>query len=384
MVGLAWWTVRQTTQVTADGRQEIVFWGHSALGEDIDTVVHAFEQENPQYKVILSTSAARDLVGDGQRLMCAIAGGVPPDVVFFDRFAIGEWAARGAFEDLTPYLQRQKQGDPYRINLDDYYPWSVREASYSPPLSGQPPRMYGIPLSADIRLMFINNDVFRQAGLVDAKGNVTPPKNWDELRAYGKKLTLFRTPGDPNSGIVRLGFAPNAGNSWLYLYAWEAGGEFMNPEHTLVTLDSPPNIRALHFMADCYDDIGGVGQAESFQQAQQTGAQDPFILGLLAMKTDVTESMVGIADWKPDMDFQLIPSPMPQGQIDAGKPPVAWSGGFSLVIPKTARQREGAFKLIQFISSDRGRAIMELGSREQRESEGRLYLPRWHRQPPTI
>jgi multiple sugar transport system permease protein len=223
--------------------------------------------------------------------------------------------------------------------------------------------------------MFINNDVFRQAGLVDAKGNVTPPKNWDELRADGKKLTIFRTPGDPKSGIVRLGFAPNAGNSWLYLYAWEAGGEFMNPERTRVTLDSPPNIRALHYMADCYDDIGGVGQAESFQQAQQSGAQDPFILGLLAMKTDVTEDMGAIADWKPDMDFQIIPSPMPQDQIDAGKPPVAWSGGFSLVIPKTARQREGAFKLIQFISSDRGRAIMELGSREKRESEGRLYLP---------
>jgi hypothetical protein len=44
----------------------------------------------------MSSAAAQDVTGDAQRLMCAIAGGVPPDVVYFDRFAIGEWAARDA------------------------------------------------------------------------------------------------------------------------------------------------------------------------------------------------------------------------------------------------------------------------------------------------
>jgi len=43
----------------------------------------------------------------------------------------------------------------------------------------------------------------------------------DELRDYARRLTTFRVPGKPASGIRRLGFAPNYGNSWLYLYAWQ-------------------------------------------------------------------------------------------------------------------------------------------------------------------
>src|SRR5262249_25565263 len=140
---LAWWTVQQTSTKTSDGRQEIVFWGHSSLGEDIPTLVHVFEEENPQYKVTLSTAAARDLVGDAQRLLCATAGGVPPDVVFFDRFAIGEWASRGALTDLTPYVDAQKKDDPLRVKLDEYYPWAMQEASYAPPNSGQKPGVFG-------------------------------------------------------------------------------------------------------------------------------------------------------------------------------------------------------------------------------------------------
>ena len=74
-------------------------------------------------------------------------------------------------------------------------------------------------------MLWSNNDVLRQAGLVDEKNNPRPPRDWDELRDYANKLTIYRVPGDKGSGIVRLGFAPNSGNSWLYMYAWQAGGD---------------------------------------------------------------------------------------------------------------------------------------------------------------
>ena len=76
------------------------------------------------------------------------------------------------------------------------------------------------------------------------------------------------------------------------------------------------------------------------------------------------------------MDFVVAPAPMPQDQLDAGRKPVAWSGGFSLVIPATARQKEGAFKFIQYLRSWEAVQLLERGSQEQREAEGRIYLPR--------
>src|SRR6185312_5808930 len=150
--------------------------------------------------------------------LCAIAGGVPPDVVWFDRFATGEWAGRGALTDLTPYLQKQDPTDPARIDTSQYYPWALEEASYKPPGSSGPARVFGIPTEADVRLFFANADILKQAGYIDAKGDAVLPKNWDQLRAYAKSLTRYRVPGDKHSGITRLGFAPSTGNSWLYLY----------------------------------------------------------------------------------------------------------------------------------------------------------------------
>jgi multiple sugar transport system permease protein len=376
VVGLGYWTYSSTHSEVQDGRQTIVFWGGNFLGDEIYALVHRFEEKNPQYKVVMSASVARDLIGDAQRLMCAIAGDVPPDVVFFDRFAIGEWAARGAMTDLDPFIAKQDPKDPYFINLNEYYDFTVKEASYAPPGSGEKPRLYGVPITADSRELFINRDLLRQAGLVDEHGEPKPPKTWDELRAYANKLTVFNRAGDKTSGIKRLGFAPNTGNSYLYIYSWQAGGEFMNPERTKVTLDAPPNVRALKFMAECYDDLGGVSQVDAFQANQQAGDLDPFLRGDLAMTINVAGFMETIADWKPDMDFMMVPAPMPADQLAKGKPPITWAGGHSLVIPQTAKQKEGAFKLIQYICSEEGQRILEQGRHDTKSAEGRLYIPR--------
>ena len=109
--------------------------------------------------------------------MCAIAGEVPPDVVYFDRFAIGEWAARRADGSSTAD-RKTGQADPNRVNLQDYYEYTVAEASFRPPGTNQTPGIFGVPISTDIRFMYCNGDVLRQCGLVDQKGE---PQAAEEL-----------------------------------------------------------------------------------------------------------------------------------------------------------------------------------------------------------
>src|SRR5205085_998390 len=58
-----------------------------------------------------------------------------------------------------------------------------------------------------------------------------------------------------------------------------------------------------------------------------------------------------------------------------GHEPITWAGGFALVIPATSQNRDGAFKLIQFLTSWESYQLLEQGKREQKQSEGRLYLP---------
>jgi ABC-type sugar transport system permease subunit/ABC-type glycerol-3-phosphate transport system substrate-binding protein len=375
LVGVSWWTWKSTRPQSGDGRQEIVCWGVTFLGDDLYSLAHQFENENPKYRVVISSSVERDTTSDGQRLLSAIAGGVPPDVVFFPRFSTGEWASRGALTDLRPLIEKQDVNNQDRIKLEDYYPWALEEGSYAKPGSGEKPKLYGIPVTVDLRVMYANVNLLRQAELVDEKGNAKLPRTWEELRDYSRKLTLFRRPGDKSSGIERLGFAPNYGNSWLYLYAWQAGGDMLSADRMRVTMDLPPVVRALRFMTEMYDELGGIGQVNAFQQNLQSNQLDPFIQGRVAMKIDTDWAFRYIADFRPDMDFVIAPAPMPADQLAAGRKPVTWSGGFSLVIPATSRNRDGAFKFIQFLTSWRSVQLLEQGKREQKLSEGKLYLP---------
>ena len=56
-------------------------------------------------RVVTSTLGGRM---NPQKLMTAIAGGSPPDVINQDRFSIGGWAAREAFLPLDEFIERDK------------------------------------------------------------------------------------------------------------------------------------------------------------------------------------------------------------------------------------------------------------------------------------
>jgi len=145
-------------------------------------------------------------------------------VVFFDRFAIGEWAAKHALEDLTPYIEKQTEGDPLRIDLATYYPWTFEEASYRPPGSNEARRVYGIPTIADARLLYTNLDLLRQEGLTTEGGQPKLPTTWTELRAYATRLSRFRTPGNGPMVSCASGSRRPSADSFLYMFAFQAGG----------------------------------------------------------------------------------------------------------------------------------------------------------------
>ena len=149
-----------------------------------------------------------------------------------------------------------------------------------------------------------------------------------------------------------------------------------------------PVVRALRYMTDLYDDVGGAMQVNIFQQnlaGESMGGGfrpnmlatelDPFVRGSVVMKIDNDYALRTIAEGKPNLDFIIAPAPMPADQLALGRKPVTWAGGFSLVIPRTRKNAEGAFKLIQFLTSWESVKRLEQGTRERRESEGRIYLP---------
>jgi multiple sugar transport system permease protein len=159
------------------------------------------------------------------------------------------------------------------------------------------------------------------------------------------------------------------------MFAFQAGGHLLSADGLHATMDSPRVVRALRFITDVYDDLGGVQQANAFQQSFQAGPLDPFIRGQVAMKIDGNWYLETLGDWKPDMNVAVIPAPMPADELAQGRAPVTWASGWALVVPSTARHKTGAFELIRYLRTWEVIHRLEESKRERKQIEGHLYLP---------
>ncbi len=402
-------------------KTELVFWPRWAEPSR-DAALRKFEEEHPGVRIVSSTVAGEMIVYQ-QRLLCGVAGGSPPDVIVCDRFSTAEWASRDAFLPLGDFVKKSlreealakqaadaiaagtsadaplgalidllkpigasrqrtlaeslRAGKPadaakraadakelvvlcQGIHGDEYFPAVWDEAQWNG-------KTFGIPLDYDDRLLYINEDLLERAGLVDANGHAKPPADWDELKRYAVKLT----ERDAKGRIKVLGFAPNYGNSWLYLYGWQNGGQFVSKDGKTITLNDPKIVGALQYMRDVYDAIGGIQEVEKFQSSfPGGGALDPFITGQVAMKIDGGFALPTITDYGQNLRFRAVPAPSP-----AGMPAITWSGGYSHSLPAGCKNPALSFELIRFLSSDRIIRYQKDLMVRQAAARGATYLP---------
>ena len=173
--------------------------------------IEQFERRNPDLEVIVGNAAIRNATDDPQRFLTGVAGGVPPDVIYFDRYAVAEWASRGAFEPLDKYLAADRQelqqteaaapaGPPGRRSGPGRGPLrdqlarlqenlSTRRISTRPPgtrpttiaTATAHPQLYGVPAGADDRALYYNEAASSRTGFVDDDGHARPPRTWEEI-----------------------------------------------------------------------------------------------------------------------------------------------------------------------------------------------------------
>ena len=67
------------------------------------------------------------------------------------------------------------------------------------------------------------------------------PAAADVGRTAGRRQETDHT--QPDGTFDRIGFIPNYGNSWLYIYSWQNDGEFMSPDGRTCTMNASPTSR---------------------------------------------------------------------------------------------------------------------------------------------
>jgi multiple sugar transport system permease protein len=184
------------------GPVKLVVWGIQLTGEtkDLEAEIAEFQRMHPEIQVVTLSMGAGGM--NPQKLMTAIVGGVPPDVIEQDRFTIGDWASRGAFQPLDKYIAADKNStNPLAIREENFLPSPWAETKYQG-------HIYAIPLTTDDRVLYYNRSAFSDAGL----NPNNPPQTWDELIYDAKKITKKNKDGT----FKRLGFDPLYSQGWLY------------------------------------------------------------------------------------------------------------------------------------------------------------------------
>ncbi|MBS1723806.1 MAG: extracellular solute-binding protein [Armatimonadetes bacterium] len=336
-------------------------------------VFREFERRNPGIKVDTLMMGSGGM--NPQKLMTAIVGDVPPDVVYQDRFTLADWASRGAFRQLDDLIERDKKTDPLTPTPDQYFAATWEEATYEG-------KVYGVPWMADDRILVWNKDAFRarRAELVKAGLDPDrPPRTWSEVLAYSKALTEFNADGT----LKRAGFIPNFGNAWFYMFAAQNEARLMSRDGRTCTLDNPESAEAMEFMAACYKILGGIENADRYQSTFRGESNDAFFTGQVAMKIDGDWSLAGIARYAPTLDFGAAPPPVPddrfhrRGRFQSVKDIyTTWAGGFAYCIPRGARHAEAAWKFIKWVTSTEGRMMEVRRQDDLNRARGQMTFPR--------
>lgn len=329
-----------------DDVTELIYWGWSR-GPELDV----FEDQNPGVRVRVPAVGHHD---DPRRLIIATAGGSPPDLVLVDRLTVGGYAARGAFMELDDFVAGSET-----IHGEDFFPAPWNEVQYDG-------HVYGVPAGMDIRALFYNKDLLEQAGLVDENGEAQPPRTWKELREYANILTVK----DDRGRFEQVGFIPNYGNSWFYLYSFQNGGAFLSDDGNRCTFTSPENVEALQYMVDIYDDLGGIEKVDAFSATFQGEADHPFIQGKVAMYITGDWELNWLAKYGSQMRFGVAPAPVP-----GGREPLTWAGGWAWVIPRGAKNPELAFQLIEYLRGEEGVLQRHRQRQSRSRSRGSAYIP---------
>lgn len=287
----------------------VQFWQFWDLAV-IQPLVDQFEAEHPGVKVeVEQLTWATGL----EKIQAALASGTQPDVCELGSTWLPRFSYEGVLDDITTV---------YEAERDSFLMWE------SALWNG---RAYGLPWVQGSRVLFINRDLFRRAGLNPDQ----PPQTWDELLAASQKIGALGT------GIY--GFGQNIGERYVLYkkfmaFAWGNGGDVFDETGTVV-LNSPAVLEALEF----YLKLG----PHSLQEKQEVLDQY-FKTGRLGMQISGAWNLKNYKLEAPDLDYSVALVPKPSA--DRGSH-ASFAGAEMLVVFRASKHKDVALEFARFLQA---------------------------------
>jgi putative chitobiose transport system substrate-binding protein len=263
-----------------------------------------------------------------QKLLAAIAGGVPPDVVNLN----------------TEITIRMAQAHAL-VDMDAAVPAAAR-ARYFPNIWASlriQDRAYGIPWYVEPDVLAYNRTLFRRAGLDPAH----PPATMD---AFIQTAVTIKQ----KTGVY--GFMPNVDTIRLLTLFQEEGLPVLSPDRRRAVYDSPAHVALLARYVDLFKH--DMFPADTLQRGY-LGATERYAAGQLAMLVTGPEFLLRVRSDGPDVYRETLVTAAPLGRGHVVDLPT-----MDLAVPLASRHRAEAVDFALFVTNDENQFGRSIASRE--------------------
>ena len=314
-----------------DGAIQLRYW-NGLTGSDGVTMVEMVQQftaENPDVSVRIEMMQW-DTYFD--KLVTSLVAGDPPDLFLLHHQELPQFARLGVLlpsDDLFDYA-----GGP--LPADDF-----AEPIFSATLYDG--TRYGVVIDNHGWGMWVNNDLFEAAGLDPA----VPPATPEEFLEYATLLTLDANGLHPNEegfdpeNIVQYGTTVSWMKPTFLSTLWQFGGDLVNEDRTLATINSEEGQQALQFWYDMIYTYHVAPKPAGFDNWQS------FAAGKLAMIPEGTWMRNFLVLDNPDINWTAWGLPQ-WGDVQ----PAAWESSHVIYIPASlsGEKLDAALRLVEYLS----------------------------------
>jgi multiple sugar transport system substrate-binding protein len=303
-------TPKDTAGAISSGKATgtITVWALGGEGDKLPTLAKEFEAENPGVKVNV-TGFPFDAAHD--KLATAITAGTTPDVSQIGTTWMGEFATQA----LDP--------TPASIDKSVFFEGAQKTTE----VGGA---SYGVPWYVETRLVYYRKDLAAKAGFT------TLPTDWAGLKSMAKAM---QTKAGAKWGIDLQAGGQGSWQSVLP-FAWSNGAEVASADQKKYTFDTPEIAEAAKYYQSYFTDKIAAKELPKDSRAPS------FVNGSVPMFISGPWEMGGIEKLGgPGFKDKYGVMEMPKQ-----KTATSFVGGSDLVVFKKAKNRDGAWKFVQWLS----------------------------------
>ena len=315
-------------------------WGSPQEVAVFEEMISQFEDAYPGVTVDYINVPAPDF---NAKLQTMIAGQQTPDVFYLAPENVMPYASSGILYDMSEYVADNEVFDQENIwaKAIDMYRFDGQTAGTG--------AVYGLPKDIGPFALAYNKDLFEAAGVPLPDPDV--PWTWDEFVEHAKTLTS----GEGQDRV--FGNAPYS----LESAVWSNGADWLNEDHTEVTVTDPAFVEALQWVADL-----------TLVHGVSPSSEEETSLGSFQRWIDGKIGMMGIGPWSQGQFWEEIPFEwdlMPWPVSPRTNEPAIWYGGIGFAVAESSENKEAAANLAAFLAFnedaqrtnyERGQAIPNL------------------------